>query len=114
MNPLPDLFHILPELFIAGMAMALLIYGAYAGESSVRTVSWASVATLILAGAFLSLGPEARTTVFRSQFVIDEFARFMKWLVLLGSALAVVMSLRYNVRAGMARFEFPVPPTRKP
>ena len=108
MNPLPDLFHIFPELFIAGMAMALLMYGAYAGESSVRAVSWASVATLILAGAFLSLGPEARTTVFGSQFVIDEFARFMKWLVLLCSALAVVMSLRYNVRAGMARFEFPV------
>ena len=108
MNPLPDLFHIFPELFIAGMAMALLMYGAYAGESSVRAVSWASVATLILAGAFLSLGPEARTTVFGSQFVIDEFARFMKWLVLVGSALAVVMSLRYNVRAGMARFEFPV------
>ena len=38
MNPLPDLFHILPELFIAGMAMALLIYGAYAGESSVGFV----------------------------------------------------------------------------
>ena len=108
MNQLPNFVHILPELFIAGMAMALLMYGAFVGETSVRAVSWASVATLILAGAFLSFGPEARTTIFGSQFVIDEFARFMKWLVLLGSALAVVMSLRYNVRAGMARFEFPV------
>ena len=68
----------------------------------------ASVATLAVAGALLSLGPEARTTVFGSQFVVDDFARFMKWLVLLGSALAVIMSLRYNAREGMARFEFPV------
>ena len=108
MNQLPNFIHILPELFIAGIAMVLLIYGAFVGESSVRQISWASVATLILAGALLSFGPEARTTVFGSQFVIDEFAQFMKWLVLLGSALAVVMSLRYNVRAGMARFEYPV------
>jgi NADH-quinone oxidoreductase subunit N len=108
MTELPNLTLILPELFIAAMGMVLLIYGVYAGEGSSRTVSWASVATLIVAGALLSLGPEARTTVFGSQFVVDDFARFMKWLVLLGSALAVIMSLRYNAREGMARFEFPV------
>jgi NADH-quinone oxidoreductase subunit N len=108
MNQLPDLVPILPELFIAGVAMMLLIYGAFVGESSVRAVSWASIITLIVAGMFLSFGPEERTTIFGQQFVVDQFARFMKWLVLLGSSLAIVMSLRYNVRAGMARFEFPI------
>ncbi len=41
MTQLPNIAHILPELFIAVMAMALLLYGAFAGESSARTVSWA-------------------------------------------------------------------------
>ena len=108
MTPLPDLTYILPELIVVVMAMVLLIYGVFAGETSVRSVSWASVLTLIVAGLALSLGPDERTTVFGGQFVIDAFARFMKWLVLLGSALAIVMSLRYNARERMARFEYPV------
>ena len=108
MTQLPDLTYILPELIVVVMAMVLLIYGVFAGETSVRSVSWASVLTLIVAGLALSLGPDERTTVFGGQFVIDAFARFMKWLVLLGSALAIVMSLRYNARERMARFEYPV------
>ena len=40
--------------------------------------------------------------------MVDQFARFMKWLVLIGSALAVIMSINYNAREGIERFEFPV------
>ena len=32
----------------------------------------------------------------------------MKWLVLLGSALAIIMSINYNERENIQRFEFPV------
>ena len=108
MTQLPDLTPVLPELIIAAMAMALLIYGVFAGESATRSVSWIAVLTLIVAGVALSAGPDERITVFGAQFVVDAFARYMKWLVLLGSALAIVMSLGYNEREGMARFEYPV------
>ncbi|MFT5438989.1 MAG: NADH-quinone oxidoreductase subunit N, partial [Alphaproteobacteria bacterium] len=42
------------------------------------------------------------------QFVVDDFAHFMKWLVLIGSALAIVMAIRFNEQAGIAKFEYPV------
>ena len=41
-------------------------------------------------------------------FVTDPFAVFMKVLVLLGAAVGLVMSIDYNRREGIARFEFPV------
>ena len=41
-------------------------------------------------------------------FVSDPFAVFVKCLILVGSAVAVVMSLRYIQREGMARFELPI------
>src|SRR5438045_7485102 len=41
-------------------------------------------------------------------FINDAFALFMKALVLLGSAVTIIMGLRYNEEQQIARFEFPV------
>ena len=101
-----DILSVLPELVLACFAMALLMLGAFRGDRSGRAVSWLAVAALAAAGLAVSVTAEG--TAFGGQFVVDDFARFMKWLVLLGSALAVVMSLHYNEREGIDRFEFPV------
>ncbi|MEC9208274.1 MAG: NADH-quinone oxidoreductase subunit NuoN, partial [Pseudomonadota bacterium] len=63
---------------------------------------------LLLTGVVMALLPEEADLAFGGQFVVDQFARFMKWLVLIGSALAVIMSINYNAREGIERFEFPV------
>src|SRR5207244_1480120 len=62
------------------------------------------VATLVIAGVLG--GP--RQIGFYGMFVTDAFAVFMKVLVLLGSAVTIIMGLRYNEEHGIARFEFPV------
>ena len=61
-------------------------------------------------GAIVALSSVAggRTVTVSGQFVTDGFAVFMKWLVLIGSALTILMSLGYNERERMARFEYPV------
>ena len=41
-------------------------------------------------------------------FVTDAFALFMKALVLTGSAVTILMAMRYNEEQGIGRFEFPV------
>jgi NADH-quinone oxidoreductase subunit N len=41
-------------------------------------------------------------------FVVDPFTRFIKLLILLGAAAAVLMSVSFIRREGMDRFEFPV------
>ena len=101
-----DILSVLPELVLACSAMALLMFGAFRGDRPGRAASWLAVAALAAAG--LAMSATAEGSSFGGQFVVDDFARFMKWLVLLGSALAVVMSLHYNEREGIDRFEYPV------
>ena len=107
-TPLPSFVPALPEILLVCAAMALLILGVLRGEGSSRLVSWLAVAVLIgvlcVAG---SLGVERRFG-FYGMFVTDAFAVFMKTLVLVGSAVTIVMGLRYNEEHGIARFEFPV------
>ena len=50
----------------------------------------------------------ARRVGFYGMFVADAFGVFMKTLVLAGSAVTILMALRFNEDAGIARFEFPV------
>ena len=105
---LPALEPILPELIIACGGMLLLLYGAFRGDGANRSISWLSVLTLIAAGVAVCFMPAGRATVFGTQFVVDDFGQFMKCLVLIGSAFAIVMSLGYNEREKIARFEYPV------
>jgi NADH-quinone oxidoreductase subunit N len=41
-------------------------------------------------------------------FVTDGFGFFMKSLILIGSAMSIVLAMKYNEREGIDRFEFPV------
>ncbi len=105
---MPPLIPAAPEIFLAVASMALLMLGVFSGPKSARMVSWLSVIALLVCGAILSSVVDGRTTTFGGQFVVDDFAHYMKWLVLIGSALAIVMSMRFNEQAGIDRFEFPV------
>ncbi|HEX3863596.1 MAG TPA: NADH-quinone oxidoreductase subunit NuoN [Stellaceae bacterium] len=106
--PLPAMMPALPEIALAVAAMVLLILGVLRGERSTRLVSWLAVAVLlgvlVLCGKY---GIEHRDG-FYGMFVTDAFAVFMKVLVLIGSAVSIIMALRYNEEHGIARFEFPV------
>ena len=103
-----DLYPVLPEVCLALMAMVLLMFGVFRGDKSTSSCSWLAVLALLVTGVVMALLPEEADLAFGGQFVVDQFARFMKWLVLIGSALAVIMSINYNAREGIERFEFPV------
>ena len=103
-----DLHAVLPELVLVCLAMTLLIYGVFRTGDSGRRLSWLAVAALAATGIVMAAGWSGSAVAFGGQFIDDMFARFMKWLILLGSALAIVMSLAYNEREGIQRFEYPV------
>ena len=105
---LPELTLILPELVLVCGGMALLMVGAFAGDRSYHSVSWVSVLVILGAGVAASATTELRTTLFGDQFVVDAFGHFMKWLVFIGSALAIVMSFGYNRREQIGRPEYPI------
>ncbi len=104
---IPNLTPAIAEIFLACSGMLLLVYGVFRGDSSVRSVSWLSVLSIVIAGVFLSFG-DGRNLTFNGQFIADDYARFMKWLVVLGSSLAVVMSISYNKTEKIEKFEYPI------
>ncbi len=106
--PLPDFLPVLPEMALAGAAMLLLLIGVFRGEGSTKLVSWLSVLALIGILVLAVRFDSTRQTAFYGMFITDRFALFMKALVLIGSAVSVVMSIRYNEEHGIGRFEFPV------
>ncbi|MBV8650689.1 MAG: NADH-quinone oxidoreductase subunit NuoN [Alphaproteobacteria bacterium] len=108
LTPVPDLLPALPEIVTVCAAMALLLIGVFRGESSARLVSWLSVLVLLVVIFLAVSGGGDRRVGFSGLFVVDGFGLFMKVLVLIGSAAGIVLSMAYNEREGIARFEFPV------
>ena len=51
--------------------------------------------------------PDGKPT-FGGSFVVDDFARFLKILALIGSAVAIVMSLDYLAAERQQKFEYPI------
>jgi NADH-quinone oxidoreductase subunit N len=98
----------LPEAMLAVVGMALLMFGVFRGDRSTFQVSWLTVAAFVLAAVLAWAVTDGRTPGFGGLFVSDDFAVFMKALVLLGSSFAVIMSLGYLEKEEITRFEFPV------
>src|SRR5215813_629914 len=105
---MPNLLPLLPELVLGLGAMALLLIGAYRPARASEFVDGAAIVLLLVAGVLVAFMPAGRLTTFGGSFIVDEFARFLKILALLGSAAAIVMSLDYAKRQAQQRFEYSV------
>src|ERR1700751_1639120 len=105
---LPNLLPLLPELMLGVGAMALLLVGVYRSPRAGEFVDVAAIVLLLAASVIVALMPAGRLTTFGGSFIVDEFARFLKILALLGSAAAIVMSLDYAKRQAQQRFEYSV------
>jgi NADH-quinone oxidoreductase subunit N len=105
---LPTLVPLLPEFVLGIGAMALLMLGVFRGESGGRAVDIIAIGLLVIAGIVLVTLPPGKLTTFGGSFVVDDFARFLKILVLTGSAAAILMSLDYAQKERQQRFEYSV------
>jgi NADH-quinone oxidoreductase subunit N len=103
-----DVMIALPEILMAVAGMALLLLGTFLPRNPTRITTWLTILTLAVAFVIVAWETPARSTAFEGLFVADQFGRFMKLLVLLGSGLALTMSTGYVEREQMSRYEFPV------
>jgi len=106
--PLPDFVPAIPEIFLALAAIALLMFGVSRGTAKSRPVAWIGVIALAIVMLLLEQVPAGRLVTFSGMFITDAFGAFMKSLIVIGSAVSIILSMRYNEREGMDRFEFPV------
>ncbi|WP_422785552.1 NADH-quinone oxidoreductase subunit NuoN [Roseibium algae] len=108
MTQLPDLMPALPEIFLAVGALVLLMIGAFGGQRVSFLVTGMSMGLIAATALFvLPFGAKLGVT-FGGAFILDEFAYFMKLLVLIGSFFAIAMSWAFAKSQSFDKFEYPV------
>lgn len=98
----------LPEIFLALASMVLLMFGVFKGKGATTPVSWLSVLALVFTAFLVLMGDGVSKNAFSDLYRADAFGDFMKVLVLAASAIAIIMSMDFNARERIDRFEFPV------
>ena len=106
LSTLHDLMPLLPELTLACGAMLMLMFGAFIGERSAAMVNGWCVVVLVLAGVTLVWLPPGPHVMFGGSFLVDDYARFLKVLTLVGSGGALLLSLDYLTLEKQQKFEY--------
>lgn len=104
---LPDLHLVAPEIIMSVGAMFLLMVGAYRGKQAYSLITGLAIAIIVIAGFWLVMY-SGTGSAFDDAFILDPFARFMKILALIGSGVAIVMSVNYVRQERFEHFEFPI------
>jgi NADH-quinone oxidoreductase subunit N len=103
-----QLLPVLPEIVLAVGAMALLMVGAYQGQRTTSLVMTLSVFLLAVVGLFELMLPAGRLTTFNGSFVVDDFARFLKILALIGSIATLILSIEFLADPSRRIFEYAI------
>jgi NADH-quinone oxidoreductase subunit N len=97
---------VLPELILALGAMALLMLGAFRGQNATGIVTGLAVALLVVVGVMLLWRNTGQA--FGGSFIADDYARFLKILALIGSAVSLIMSREFLSAPDRRIFEYAI------
>jgi NADH-quinone oxidoreductase subunit N len=100
-----DAMLALPEIVLAGAAMLLLIWGAYAKRTG-PAFNLAAVVALAIAAYAAATGPGGRA--FGGALIADDWAGFSKVTIYAASAVAILLCDRWFTQKGTQRFELTV------
>src|SRR5260370_33700588 len=101
-----QLLPVLPELVLAVGAMVLLMVGAYRGQQTTGLVTGLAVCLLVLTGVLELMLPAGKLATFNGSFIVDDFARFLKILTLIGSVATLVLSAEFRADSSRRIFEY--------
>jgi NADH-quinone oxidoreductase subunit N len=103
-----QLLPVLPEMVLAVGAMALLMTGAWRGQQATSLITGLAVCLLVLTGILELWLPAGRLTTFGGSFIVDDFARFLKILALIGSAATLILSVEFLADPSRRIFEYAI------
>src|SRR6202789_964156 len=101
-----QLLPVLPELVLAAGAMVLLMIGAFRGTQTTGLITGLAVCLLVLVGVLELLLPAGKLTTFNGSFIVDDFARVLKILALIGSAVTLILSTEFLADPSRRIFEY--------
>ena len=99
---------VLPELVLAVGAMALLMLGAFRGPAMTRTIIFGAAVLLVVTAVLILMLPEGRHTAFNDSFVVDDFARYLKVLALVGGLGTLILSIEFLSDPSRHIFEYAI------
>jgi NADH-quinone oxidoreductase subunit N len=99
---------VLPELVLAVGAMALLMVGAYRGVRTTGLITVLSLVLLVIVGILELTLPAGKLLTFNGSFIVDDFARFLKILALIGSGATLVLSTEFLADPSRRIFEYSI------
>jgi NADH-quinone oxidoreductase subunit N len=108
LSALQQFAPIFPEMFLASTAMLLLMYCVFRGGEDSELSGWLAIMLLVLTGIMIVGQDGGIEELFEGALIVDPFARFMKLLILAGSALTLILSFDYLRDAKILKFEFAV------
>jgi len=103
-----QLLPAMPEMVLAVGAMVLLMLGAYRGQGTTPLVTVLAVCLLALTGVLELTLPAGRHVTFGGSFIVDDFARFLKIVALIGSIATLVLSAEFLSDPSRRIFEYPI------
>jgi NADH-quinone oxidoreductase subunit N len=103
-----QLAPVLPEIVLAIGSMALLMLGAYRGQETTKAVTTLAVLLLIATGVLVLALPAGKQVTFGGSFIVDDFARFLKILALIGSAVTLILSTEFLSDPSRRMFEYSI------
>jgi len=103
-----QLLPVVPELVLAVGAMVLLMIGAYRGPGTTALVTWLAMCLLVVAGLIELALPAGKLTTFGGSFIVDDFARFLKIVSLIGSVATLILSREFLADPSRPIFEYSI------
>jgi NADH-quinone oxidoreductase subunit N len=96
-----------PEMVVAVGTIILLLLGVVLNKERSTLVSMLAI-VLLLGTAILVMTQPAEGVIFNGTFIADGFARYMKVLVLGGSAFSLMLALPHAVENGTHKWEYSI------
>jgi NADH-quinone oxidoreductase subunit N len=103
-----QLLPVLPELVLAVGAMALLMIGAYQGVRATNLVVVLALILMVVVGVLELTLPAGKLVTFNGSFIVDDFARFLKILALIGSGATLILSTEFLADPSRRIFEYAI------
>src|ERR1700733_6584233 len=103
-----QLLPVLPELVLAAGAMALLMVGAYRGVRATNLIVGLALVLLVIVGVLELTLPAGKLVTFNGSFIVDDFARFLKILALIGSGATLILSTEFLADPSRRIFEYAI------
>ncbi len=103
-----QLLPVLPELVLAVGAMVLLMVGAYQGIRTTGLINGLALVLLVIVAVLELTLPAGKLVTFNGSFIVDDFARFLKVLAIIGSGATLVLSTEFLADPSRRIFEYSI------